>query len=290
MVVWEPARPDWEGIENGLVSQFELTATNYGLIRAENATLKWPRFWNNVEFLLPESLNRNGPDESYDLELGDIEANSSISVPVEVVRNTFIEVPADRYLERVGRGGILWLFNDDPRWVSEPGPSFIVIPHDETDNRIFVQQNLDSTIRSIYYFSNRTLITPLYNLDGDMVDAIETLNVDPPDDSSRRSLVVSENTATSQHRQLCIDNKQAMCWGLGVGIGLAKKLPWFVGPIVSFACSPSLCGFLNIFAEKFGPVVGYFATLACNVADGKLINFLLQTKVQSAFVILISYS
>ena len=185
---WTPARPDWQAIENGLVTEFEITGENRGLINVENVTLSWPRRWRNVEFVFPDDLEVNEDD---DIFLGDLPANTSVTIPIRVIGAPAIEIPDDRILKRVGRGGVLLLDSNDPRWTSEPGPSVIVVsPHNQTD-RMHMQWDLSNQLQWYYNFTTMTLYTPVYDGD-DVVDYTVTENADFPEESNRRELVVTD--------------------------------------------------------------------------------------------------
>ena len=76
---------DLERLRLGFIDSFQMSATNVGLIATENLTFWLPDYWENVAFITPEKTN-----------LGQLPANSTLSLPVEIVHINRYEIPPDR--------------------------------------------------------------------------------------------------------------------------------------------------------------------------------------------------
>jgi len=182
-----------------------LTATNYGLIEAENVTLSWAKYWDNVEFVLPKGTGEvENNDGVMTIELGDLPANSTISVTIQV--NLLWEIPGDRVVESRGDYIILWPRPDDPSWFT--GPSVLVAPYsDPMDGRYVIKltgESGEARGEYAFFYANQTLITFVYDDNGSIVDLVVTENAPEPDD--RRLVLASE----PRHRQL-----SCFSWGAG---------------------------------------------------------------------------
>lgn len=189
---------DLEAIRYGNLREFEITGFNYGLIEAENVTLTWRRYWENCEFRFPSAIPEG---EFITIDLGNLAANSSVSVPVEV--NILFDVPGDRVTLTGLESATLVPFSDDPSWLT--GPSVIVVPYaDPIGSKFLVQLDSDGRPEFTYYFSNSSKYTYVYN-ETDLVDTIIIENATVPEEGRR--LLEEEgseaNTASQSVRKLC---------------------------------------------------------------------------------------
>lgn len=171
------------------MDEIELTATNYGIIEAENATVTWRKYWDNVEFILPG----NGVEEDgfVTIELGDLPANSTVSVTIQV--KLLWRIPAGRELESWSDYMVLWPEPDDPSWVT--GPVLFLEPRaNPVEGRIKAKISDDPEVVRfdyLYFFENRTLMTFGYDDNGMIVDQIVTENATEPED--RRRFLLAED-------------------------------------------------------------------------------------------------
>jgi hypothetical protein len=82
VILWEPLHLDFEPLRFGQIDSFHMSATNIGLIAAENLTFWLPAFWENVAFITPKTKN-----------LCRLKANSTLSFPVGVSQINRYEIP-----------------------------------------------------------------------------------------------------------------------------------------------------------------------------------------------------
>eukprot|EP00977_Amphora_coffeiformis_P006317 scaffold1352_cov180-Amphora_coffeaeformis.AAC.7 len=156
VVVWNPVRPDWEGIRDGRVKEIQLTATNYGAIKAQNVTLSWPRYWENVEFIFP-GVERNVEDGTF--HLGELHTNASFTFTIGIRPLIPFEVPSDRILRSASNGVFL-----EPRHYDQvEGFVVVFVPfRDPEDGRSYIQYDEDFLVKNIFDNSTATLYTFVY--------------------------------------------------------------------------------------------------------------------------------
>jgi hypothetical protein len=96
VIIWDPVHLDWESLRSGLIDSFQLTATNVGLIAADNLTFTVPYYWENVAFIVPEGEEGEDTGRGQVQNLGRLEANSSLSFPIEVKQIARYSLPPNR--------------------------------------------------------------------------------------------------------------------------------------------------------------------------------------------------
>lgn len=217
VVVWEPAYLDWDSIQSGLLTEFEITGTNKGLVHLANVTLSWPRYDDLVEFILPEEP----VDESgFFLNLGDLAANSTITVPIRVKPIQPIDAPEGQELVvRYGNNAMYGPPEDDRSW--DTGALLTVIPEEASDDDwVYVKLGAEDEIEYIFDNQTATLYTPSeFDESGDFNDLTITDNAIAPFASRRlkRSQVKGRNERQLSCRPSSGNNMR------GGGFGMAAR-------------------------------------------------------------------
>lgn len=170
----------------GRVDEFQLTATNHGLITAENVTLSWSKYYYNVEFILPDlDTNDDGA-----LILGDLPANSSYTITIGVKQLSSIDIPDDSQYVRFYQKGVVFMTTatvDDEDAFDMVYASF----SDPIGNRGIVRFKNESFIDFAFDNGTSTLYRPVYSTSGEIIDTITTPNATFP---------------TGDHRQLAMSS------------------------------------------------------------------------------------
>jgi len=229
MLLFIAAELDWDAIRFGLVDEIELTATNYGLIEAENVTLTWTKYWENVEFILPAAGTPSDDSDSLTIDLGDLPANSTISVTLQV--NLIWDVPGDSVAERRGDYIFFWPRPGDPSWFT--GPRIMVAPYSNPVDGRFVLQLKEVgegqfQADYLYYYGNQTLLTYVYDESGDISDTVITENA--PEPQSRRLILLDEEM---HHRRLCGIDLVAGAKAALLSLLKAKFIPGLSGLVLT---------------------------------------------------------
>lgn len=162
-VVWSPPRPDWEGILAGDVNEIQITATNYGQVAAENVTISWPRYWENVEFTV------SGIEPSLDgmFHLGNLPPDSAYSFLVKTKRLEPIET-----LGRVSRSTSNGVFLEPLQVNAGERFNIIFVPFDNPDDgHVYIQYNAHFLVEYIYNNATSQIYNPVYN-DEEIVDFV----------------------------------------------------------------------------------------------------------------------
>lgn len=168
--------------------------------------MTWTRYWENVEFVLP-AASIGTEEETLQIELGDLPANSTMSVTIGI--RQIWEIPGDRITGRYGDFLAFYHRFDDPRW--RTGPNVIFAPYSDPENgRFFIQFDDQGVAEYAFYYGNSSKFTYLYDADGEIIDLVETVNATIPND--RR--LVSTMTDTI-HRELAIDPLGGLVSALG---------------------------------------------------------------------------
>ena len=183
VVVWDPVRPDWEGIRDGRLEEIQLTATNYGVIAAQNVTLSWPRYWENVEFIFP-SIERSTEDGMF--HLGELPSNSSFTFTLGVKRLSSFDIPPDRSVRSASNG----VFLEPRHYDSAVGSDVIFVPFRDTEGgRSYIQYDEDFLVKYIFDNSTATLYNFVY--DGiEIIDVKVSQNASLPEKRRRTSTPV----------------------------------------------------------------------------------------------------
>jgi len=203
VVVWDPAYPDWGAISSGLIDEIQLTGTNHGFIAAENVTLRWPKYWRNVEFVIPNA--KLVDTNQIELAVGTLPANSSVTIPIEIKHLVAFDVPDDRILRRYGNNAVLLPASYDP--LSGIGPNFLIVPGEDPINGQILVQMRDSDFSLIdywYEYATSTLHTVSYNDTGG-VDVVVTTDAAIPSGNDQRRLSHGSEPNGLVHRKLCFD-------------------------------------------------------------------------------------
>ena len=166
VVVWEPGRLDWEGLRNGLYDEVSITATNYGLIAANDLTYRFFEYWENVRFILPDAEE----DPTYERNLGTLPANSSIVFTVEVEQLIQFDVPPDMVELRVGNNVI---FAPYDKASYESGAGFIFAPEDDPlDGQSYLKLDSLGNVDFVYDFKNKIRYDFIYDDDDIRVEEV----------------------------------------------------------------------------------------------------------------------
>ena len=192
---WEPARPNWEGILGGRVNELQLTATNYGFIAAENVTLSWPKYYYNVEFILPDLE----VDENGNFILGTLPANSTYTVTIGVKQLApSFDIPEDSQYAQYHRNGVIF---STTSYVGEEDAVDMVVAlsEDPIGSRIFIRFKNETHVDFFYDNSTSTLIRPVYS-NGDIIDTFATYNTSFPSGGGRQ--LALSNRALEQRNPL----------------------------------------------------------------------------------------
>jgi hypothetical protein len=158
-----------------LIDEITMTATNYGLIAAQDLTYYWDlEYWEDVRFVLPDE----GVYPNRTRNLGVLPANSSVEFPVKVEQLVRFEVPKNMTELRVGNNVFFLPLPDDPTW--ETGIGMIVAPEDDPINgQVYVQLDLDGRVVFTFDFATSTLFEVIYN-DGNSTEVMSTYNATFP--------------------------------------------------------------------------------------------------------------
>lgn len=132
-----------------------------------------PSYWRNTAFIAPEETN-----------LGRLEANSTLSFPVELKQIIRYNIPADRFEMRDDKDPNTVIFlpdvNDTARW--ENGPDYIVVDSQDVTEQWYYKFKPEGSIEFSYCYKNRTRYDYVYNGTFDNgtevpVNVIETVDV-----------------------------------------------------------------------------------------------------------------
>lgn len=176
----EPRVIDWAAIESGLIDELQITATNYGLIAANDLTYTWLRYWRNTLFILPDEET----DKSRERNVGTLAANSTITFPIRVIRLLEYEIPLGWGEMRDGNDVTLFRDNSEGDPENLAGDVIVIPGDDPVDGQYFVKHNSRGLIEFVYDYGPRELHVPLYDADDEILDLTTTMDADFPD--SRR--------------------------------------------------------------------------------------------------------
>ena len=153
VILWEPLHLDFEMLRSGHIDSFHMSATNVGLIAAENLTFWLPAFWENVAFITPKRKN-----------LGRLNANSTLSFPVEVSQINRYEIPQNMTEMRdpLNPNNVVFLpLIEDARW--DTGLDLISINAENPTKPWYYKFNTNGTIEFVYSYSDRTRYDFIYD-------------------------------------------------------------------------------------------------------------------------------
>lgn len=175
---------DLERLRLGFIDSFQMSATNVGLIATENLTFWLPDYWENVAFITPEKTN-----------LGQLPANSTLSLPVEIVHINRYEIPPDRAELRdpLNPNNVIFLpLIEDERW--DTGLDLISINAANPAKQWYYKLDINGTIQFVYSYSDRTRYDFIYN-------GVETNGTMIPTD-----IIITNNTSlVMETRNLFVD-------------------------------------------------------------------------------------
>lgn len=186
-VVWDPPRPDWEGILAGKISEIQISATNHGPVAAENVSISWPRQWEDVEFLF-SGADRSQEDGMF--HLGSLPPNSTYTFTITTKRLELFEASPGRIARSVPNG----VFLEPAQMNLNEGFSIIFVPFDDPKGgRSYIQYNDQSLVEYIYDDSTSRLFTFAYN-GAEVVDVKITENMAFPDVTPEKTPLPSDTT------------------------------------------------------------------------------------------------
>ena len=222
VIVWDPVRPDWEGIHTGRTREIQLTATNYGVIKAQNVTLSWPRYWEDVEFIFP-GIERNVEDGNF--HLGDLPANASFTFTIGIKRTIPVEIPTNHLMRSASNG----VFLEPQHYDQLDNFEVIFVPFRNPEGgRVYIRFDSDFFVKNVFTNATSTLYTIVYE-GNEIIDAIVTENVpwqemshrhfDPMDPSRLRNSSNFECAKQYAQQVLCGLDSMALdfCEGSATG-------------------------------------------------------------------------
>ena len=113
-----------------------------------------PPYWRNTAFIAPEETN-----------LGRLDANSTLQLPVKLEQIIRYNLPGDRFEMRDDKDPNTVIFlpdlNDTARW--EDGPDYIVVDSQDVTEQWYYKFNPEGTIHFSYCYKNRTRYDYVYN-------------------------------------------------------------------------------------------------------------------------------
>jgi hypothetical protein len=167
VVVFDPVVLDWGALRSGLIDEIPMTATNYGLIAAENLTYFWTEYAFNVWFELPD----DDKNRERVRNIGTLPANSSVVFPIKVKTVLRYQTPAGRVELRDKNDAYFLPLPDDVTW--DDGFDMIFVPEsDPVNGQQYVMFDKEGAMTGVYFYGNDTFYE--LDVDGTMTETTNT--------------------------------------------------------------------------------------------------------------------
>lgn len=247
VILWEPLYLDLELLRLGFIDSFQMSATNVGFIATENLRFWLPDFWGNVAFITPDKTN-----------LGRLPANSTLSLPVEVVHINRYVIPSDRTEMRdpSNPNNVIFLpLMEDERW--DTGLDLISINSKNPAKQWYYKFDVYGTIEFVYSYSDRTRYDLIY-------DGVDMNGTKIP-----VNIIITNNTSLTETRNLLVDVPPPV-----FEVGSGRKL----GGIVEGCANIAICVACEVVWSRLtGGLAGAISKALKNVKKGKTLEGLLNS-------------
>ena len=183
VIIWEPLYIDLELLRNGFINSFQMSATNAGFIAVDNLTFWLCDYWENVAFITPDTKN-----------IGRLPANSTLSLPVDVVQINRFNIPQNRTEMRnpLSPNDVIFLPSiDDARWLT--GLDLISISAKNPTKQMYFKFDINNALEFVYSYSDQTRYDFIYN-------GVDTNGTKIPS-----NIIITNNTNLTETRRLFDD-------------------------------------------------------------------------------------
>ena len=183
VILWEPLHIDLELLRNGFINSFQMSATNVGFIATDNLTFWLCDYWENVAFITPNTKN-----------LGRLPANSTLSLPVDIVQINRYNIPQNRTEMRnpSSPNDVIFLPSiDDSRWLT--GLDLISISAKNPTKQMYFKFDIDNALEFVYSYSDETRYDFTYN-------GVDTNGMKIPS-----NIIITNNSTLTETRRLFVE-------------------------------------------------------------------------------------